>query len=108
MSRNPIPEGNRKKRRPLVLVEWEDSLHGDVSWRRISDYDPEEPAVCWSCGWLMTDDGQKIVLAESFADLKQEDPQIAGLRVIPKSAVRRCLFLRPGAVRNLVPMGVRG
>lgn len=67
-----------------VEVEWEDSvlLHG--GWNSINEaVDIEEVVMCMSVGYVIKDTKKGLILASGL-----HNDQVAGVTVIPKSAVR--------------------
>ena len=73
---------------PLVIVTWVDSAQATPGWEFVSDYRPRAPIRCASVGWLMQDDDEAVVLAQSCGDIDEVyGAQAAGLKTIPKVAV---------------------
>lgn len=73
----------------LSLIEWLDSRQSDGNWRYVRGYDASLPVKCVSVGWVVFDDGDTVVLAQSFGDIGDEDMQMAGLKTIPSRAITR-------------------
>ena len=70
MSKEKLPELNKKKfPYKLVLIAWEDIV-GDVAWADISDIKKSKTAVCCSVGWLMAETSKITVI---MSDLSFED-----------------------------------
>lgn len=73
---------------PLVIVSWQDSGQPTSSWQWLSAVKPSKPIVCASVGWLIQDDDDMKVVAQSFGDIDNEsDIQAMGLTRIPTRAV---------------------
>lgn len=70
----------------LVIVTWEDSRQTDGAWQWLSAYKPREPVTVQSVGWLIQDDEQSKVLAQSLAP-DDDDVQAAGVKTIPTRCV---------------------
>ena len=73
----------------LTLVEWLDSRQSDGGWRFVRSFEAVAPVKCVTVGWVVHDDGETLVLAQSFGDIGDEDMQVAGLKTIPCRAVTR-------------------
>lgn len=71
---------------PLVIVTWEDSRQSEGKWQWLSDFKPREPVTVQSVGWLIQDDADAKVLAQSLAP-DGDDVQAAGLKTIPTRCV---------------------
>lgn len=74
-------------RKRLVYVEWIDS-HEVFGWS-----DPNvlynDPMLCFSVGWLMFENEQRIVLGSSISVINGvDDPRTAGTMAIPKVAIK--------------------
>lgn len=81
------------KRGEKILVEWEDSC-GTSGWigsNEIEDY--REPAMCQSCGFLMTADKKHVQLALSRG-LRTNMKPFADSITIPYSAIRKIRRVR--------------
>lgn len=70
----------------LVQIEWVDSRQPTAAWQRVSDLDHLREGRCTSVGFLIRETKDVKVLACSIAD-HDDDPQAAGVFVIPTAAV---------------------
>lgn len=70
----------------LVIVTWEDSRQTDGAWQWLSAYKPREPVTVQSVGWLIQDDEQSKVLAQSLAP-DDDDMQASGIKIIAARSV---------------------
>jgi hypothetical protein len=77
----------------LVLVEWEDSLQPVSAWHIMDDLPVLEVAHCKTVGWLVAENGEAVMVAQSSADLKSTDAQAGGFMRIPKSCIKRVSVL---------------
>lgn len=81
------PEGS-----DLVVVEWVDIIAGN-EWEESDDLDKWKPSKCWSCGWLILDEKEYIILltdhSEPIHPHKGDKPGYGGHRVIPKGVIRK-------------------
>jgi hypothetical protein len=77
----------RRRRRPLVMVEWRDSasLGGGRPWHPAEACAELEPHTLVSVGWVMVEDAARLVL---FAHTDRCS-QVAGEICIPKACVVR-------------------
>lgn len=69
------------KRIQLYVVEWKD-IQSDARWHE-GEISKAEPARCITCGWLIFENEEKIILADS----KAVDGEFGGLTIIPKGCV---------------------
>lgn len=74
---------------PLVCIHWRDARHATNQWQYLGDYRPQECIEVMSVGWMIQDDDEAKVLSQSLAGVDDEatELQVAGLKVIPTSAV---------------------
>ena len=77
--------GNRVRRPQLYVIAWLDIL-SDATWH---DGNPStaNPARCVTCGWLVHECDQKLVLADSKSKETNDDDGWGGLTVIPAAVV---------------------
>ena len=61
--------------KPLVLVTWLDAKDGQTGWHSIDDIEKEKLATCYSVGWLMVQNNEKVVI---FADVGTTPTAISG------------------------------
>lgn len=74
--------------KPLVLLTWLDSGQPTSGWQWLSTYQPVKPIKCASVGWLIQDDSDIKVLAQSFGDIdRDDDVQAMGIVRIPTACV---------------------
>lgn len=72
---------------PVVWIEWEDSC-SHSGWQDADDACRDHaagPMICQSVGWLLHQDAQQLVVAQS----RNEHGQVADRIAIPRVAVRR-------------------
>ena len=72
----------------LVMITWLDSRQSEGSWKWLSDYAPMKPVEVVSVGWLIQDDGEVKVLAQSLAP-DGDNVQSAGRKAIPTCCVMK-------------------
>lgn len=77
----------------LVRVEWEDSARPIPSWEWIDNYEVPETIYCISVGYLIADAKTAIALAPNLGDVGRERLQASGILRVPRSAVRRIVYL---------------
>lgn len=80
----------------LVVVTWYDSKQTDGSWKWLSEFEPRQPIRCMTVGWLIQDDNDVKVIAQTMGDIDgdDDDMQYAGDKVIPTCAVIKIETLR--------------
>jgi hypothetical protein len=71
---------------PLVLIRWEDSRQPVRTWQFLSDIELPETCECVSVGWLLKDEPDRKVVAQSLGGT-EDDAQAMGVMVIPTRAV---------------------
>lgn len=74
---------------PIVEVAWVDSEH-DAEWSTLADVleNQEKTLECRSCGYLIHEKEDRIVLATSVGMAKDEDEeQISAYITIPKRSI---------------------
>ena len=69
----------------LVSIEWEDAYSGNHDWFK-ADSLPEavEPLICYSTGFLIQDNEERVTIAQSFSH-----DSLANLWTIPKNMIRK-------------------
>ena len=73
---------------PLVIVHWLDSRQADGSWRYLSDLGKQHAVECATVGWLIQDDTETKVVAQTIGDLSDpENAQACGVKIIPARCV---------------------
>ena len=72
---------------PLVLVRWQDSHQPLPGWQHLSDLDLPKTCECATVGWLLKDEPEHKVLAQSIGGLSEDDPQAGGIMLIPSCSV---------------------
>lgn len=74
-------------RYPRIFVEWRDT-QADAGWQDLDRLD--HPAVCFTCGWLIEEDDEHILIAGSIgrrtADAKI---QVSDTNSIPRGCVTK-------------------
>ena len=64
---------------PLVMITWLDSRQTDGAWQWLSQFKKLTPMEVVSVGWLIQDDAQVKVLAQSMAPAGQSHADGIGL-----------------------------
>lgn len=82
------------------MVEWEDSAQPIPSWQLLADFEPQGTLRCASVGWLIQDDGVKV-LAPNMGGVNVEGSlQVSGVIRIPASCVLRVTRLQEPEVTS--------
>jgi len=77
---------------PMVRLTWLDAQEGCVGWTELEEMKAAPLAECQEVGWLLVDDGDKVVIMRSW----NQDGQHGGACIaIPQSWVIRCETLVP-------------
>lgn len=71
------------RKRPLVLVEWEDSCTYH-SWREEKETDDVKPMICYSVGWKVKAPKGKLMIASS----RNSVDECADRTAIPKANIK--------------------
>jgi hypothetical protein len=72
----------------LRYVEWIDSA-GTGSWRALKEHAEAAPKLIRTIGWVLRDDADSLVIAQSIDDLNQEEVPYADNSIcIPRVAIR--------------------
>ena len=74
---------NKVRRVQLVVIEWLD-IQSNAEWHE-GDPGTANPATCVTVGWLVFENDDKLVLADSRA----RDGEWGGLTVIPSGVIRQ-------------------
>ncbi len=73
---------------PLVLIRWEDSRQPLSGWQHLSDLKLPNVCECATVGWLLKDEPDRKVVAQSMGGITSEhDIQAMGIVVIPTRCV---------------------
>lgn len=85
-----------KRKCPLVLIEWEDSLRPQGAWQHLEDMrEPPAPTLCASVGWMLHDTKRIKVLAPNMGGLEgKANVQACGMITIPTRCIRRVTKLK--------------
>ena len=75
-----------QSKHPLMLIEWVDSFQLAAGWHWLSDLEDHQPSKCQTAGWLISEDKDKICIAETISETAG-DHQISGLIAIPVCAI---------------------
>ena len=54
--------------KPLVLVTWLDAKDGQTGWHSLEDIGKESLALCYSVGWLLVRNNEKVVIMSDYAE----------------------------------------
>ena len=78
--------------KPLVLVTWLDAKDGQTGWHSIDDIEKEKLATCYSVGWLMVRNNEKVVIMADYSEF--EDDKEGGRHIaIPNGWVKSVTHL---------------
>lgn len=80
--KNPAVELNT-----LILVLWQDSKQPLPAWTFADDLPPLKIAEVETVGFLVAEDDEIIMLAQSAANFGKDDAQVCGLMQIPKRCI---------------------
>ena len=81
-------------RPPLKLIEWEDAYNGNHDWIEVATIpDHVLPLLVTTVGWEVRRDNQRVTLAMSYGD-SREEPTCCDLFTIPVGMIRREKRLR--------------
>jgi hypothetical protein len=69
------------------LIRWLDSVQPSSSWVRMDDIESLGVCECVSVGFVVAEDESAIMLAQSMADLADDNPQCGGRMQIPKCCI---------------------
>lgn len=86
-----------KKKCPLVLIEWEDSMRPQPAWTHLAALrDAPAPTLCASVGWLLHDTKRVKVLAPNMGGIEGagDNAQASGMMTIPTRCVLRVKRLK--------------
>lgn len=77
----------------LVMVEWDDSRQPTSAWVWVEDYPFQEASKNVTVGFLIQEGTDALNIAQSLGDVNKESPQLGGLTLVAKSAVKRVTVL---------------
>tara|TARA_R110002020_G_scaffold240326_1_gene453115 strand:- start:13290 stop:13592 length:303 start_codon:yes stop_codon:yes gene_type:complete len=81
-----------KLKYPLVLVSWYDAKDGGSGWHSIEDIQKEKLATCYSMGWMVLKDGDRVVIMSDYSN--DENSNDGGRHiVIPSGWVKSITYL---------------
>ena len=78
--------------KPLVLVTWLDAKDGQTGWHSIEDIEKEKLATCYSVGWLMVRNNEKVIIMADYSEF-EEDKEGGRHIAIPNGWVKSVTFL---------------
>ena len=78
--------------KPLVLVTWLDAKDGQTGWHSIDDIEKEKLATCYSVGWLMVRNNEKVIIMADYSEF-EEDKEGGRHIAIPNGWVKSVTFL---------------
>ena len=82
--------------RKIVEVEWMDA-HSSLDCATITDLKKEKPILTQSCGYLMLEDKEKIVLSfMNFGFNIEDESLMKHYQVIPIKMVKKIKVIREG------------
>ena len=80
-----------KSKEPLVVVEWVDSYGSHEGWQHLGEImQPSSTERCFSAGWLMSQDSQRLVIVPH----RSGDTLGRGDITIPRVAVKHIWKLK--------------
>ena len=79
--------------KPLVLVTWLDAKDGQTGWHSIVDIEKEKLATCYSVGWLMVQNNEKVIIMADYSEV-EEDKEGGRHIAIPNGWVKSIIHLR--------------
>ncbi len=78
---------------PIVLVTWFDAKDGSSGWHSIEDVKKEKLATCYSTGWLVHHDSERVVIMADYSN--EENDHDGGRHIaIPAGWVKSIAYLR--------------
>ena len=79
----------------IVEVEWLDAQTGFAQAMQISEFLKDfTPLYNYSCGYLLCNDKEKIILGFLIIDDRDEDPLVKHWQLIPKGMVKKIKVIR--------------
>ena len=79
--------------KPVVLVTWLDAKDGQTGWHSIDDIEKEKLATCYSVGWLMVRNNEKVIIMADYSEF--EDDKEGGRHIaIPNGWVKSVTYLK--------------
>ncbi len=78
-----------------VLVQWLDAKIPQPGWEDLATLAPLEPLRCASVGFVLAEDDQTIVLAQTVGEV-----EVQGRLAIPAGAVTKIFRLKAGRGRR--------
>lgn len=79
----------KKKRYPLVLIEWEDSALARAEWHYEDDLDAIRTTKCVSVGFLIKSTKKEKLLAANLGAIGKDCQQLSGIVAIPVSCITK-------------------
>lgn len=73
----------------LALIYWRDSRSPDSTWNHVHCIEHLNSAPCLTVGWILSEDEDSIRIAQSLADMEDEDcmMQATGISTIYRGAI---------------------
>jgi hypothetical protein len=78
----------------LALVYWSDSAQASGAWRHMEDLPEPEAIDCASVGWIVKEDDEVLMIAQSMGDIGTDNTQCAGIKQIPKCCITEIKILQ--------------
>ena len=79
--------------KPLVLVTWLDAKDGQTGWHSLDDIEKEKLATCYSVGWLMVRNNEKVIIMADYSEF--EGDKEGGRHIaIPNGCVKSVTYLK--------------
>ena len=86
----------------MIFVEFVDSRQSNGAWQYIEDMDIQGAVPCQAVGWLVHEDEDVTMLAQSIGDVKagSAPEQMAGVLYIPTKAIIDMHWLEKAVARD--------
>ena len=79
--------------KPVVLVTWLDAKDGQTGWHSIDDIEKEKLATCYSVGWLMVRNNEKVIIMADYSEF-EGDKEGGSHIAIPNGWVKSVTYLK--------------
>lgn len=78
-----------------VQIKWLDAQTGFSSAMLVSEFLEEfKPLYNYSCGYLLCEDKEKVIIGFLIMDDRDEDPLVKHWQLIPKGMVKEIKYLK--------------
>ena len=85
-----------KKKTKLFFIEWVDSYDTEVTWEFIKNLNPPKRLLCYSVGWILSENKDGITIAPHISDVNDKKTlgACSGHITIPKVAIIKRIELK--------------